>query len=155
MITGEFRRTIDERYRLTLPPEFAEAVSDEAGDTIVVKERYGCLSLWSASRWQTHLDQGIAIIEQKIQAGRMEGRWSEIQRWGRLLSTRQTTVKLANRSRVLLPEHTREFLGVAAGQDVVLIGAVVCVEVWNPTQWLETLKQEMPQFNPLFSELSS
>lgn len=45
-ITGEVRRTVDERFRLTLPPEFAESISDDAGNVIVAKERTGCLSLW-------------------------------------------------------------------------------------------------------------
>ena len=48
-ITGEERRTLDERFRLSLPPEMARAVSDDAGSTIVAKERYGCLSLWKAA----------------------------------------------------------------------------------------------------------
>ncbi len=155
IITGEFKRTIDDRHRLSLPPEFASAITDEHGETIVVKERYGCLSLWSAAKWQNRLDQGVEIIRQKIAAGRLEQRWGEVQRLGRLLSTRQTSVKLANRSRLLIPEGFRNFLDAAPNQDVVVVGAVVCVEVWNQDAWLETLKDDMPDFNGLFKELSS
>ena len=84
----------------------------------------------------------------------MEQRWSDVQRFGRLLSTRHTIVRLANRSRLLIPEPFREFLGVAPSQDVMLVGAVICVEIWNPAVWLETLRQEMPDFGTLFRELS-
>jgi MraZ protein len=154
-ITGEERRTLDERFRLSLPPEMAQAISDEAGTTIVAKERYGCLSLWKADDWQQRIDAGVALIRQKIQAGRMEQRWDEVQRLGRLLSSRFQTVKLANRSRLLIPEAFREFLDVPANQEVVLVGAVICVEVWNPRAWLETLRAEMPSFGPLFKELSA
>jgi MraZ protein len=154
-ITGEERRTLDERFRLSLPPEMAQAISDEAGTTIVAKERYGCLSLWKADDWQQRIDAGVALIRQKIQAGRMEQRWDEVQRLGRLLSSRFQTVKLANRSRLLIPEAFREFLDVPANQEVVLVGAVICVEVWNPRAWLEALRAEMPSFGPLFKELSA
>lgn len=153
-ITGEHKRTLDERYRLTLPPEMAELVTDETGETIIAKERPGCLSLWRADEWQKRLDDGVALIRQKISAGRMEQRWGEVQRLGRLLSTRYRTVKLANRSRLLIPEGFREFLDVPANQDVMVVGAAICVEVWNPQAWLETLRQEMPEFGPLFQELA-
>nr|AUN35826.1 hypothetical protein [uncultured bacterium] len=59
-ITGEIRRTIDDRFRLTLPNDMAAAVTDENGETILAKERQGCLSLWRASDWQKRLDDGVA-----------------------------------------------------------------------------------------------
>ncbi|MFO0919004.1 MAG: division/cell wall cluster transcriptional repressor MraZ [Planctomycetaceae bacterium] len=153
-ITGECRRTLDERFRLTLTTEFAKAVSDEDGRTVLAKERFGCVSLWNAQEWQRRLDDGLAVIRQKIQAGRLEQRWGDVQRLGRLLSTRSETVQLANRSRLLIPEGFRDFLGVSTNQEVVLVGAVICVEIWNPSAWLETLKTEMPGFGPLFRELT-
>ena len=154
-ITGEHKRTIDERFRISLPTEMAEAVTDEAGETILAKERYGCLSLWRATDWQRRLNEGVGLIRQKIQAGRMEQRWGEVQRLGRLLSTRSRTVKLANRSRLLVPEGYREFLDVPANQEVMVVGAAICVEIWNPQCWLDVLKQDMPEFGPLFQNLST
>ena len=154
-ITGESKRTLDERYRLTLPPEMAEAAADANGDCILTKERYGCLSLWPALEWQARQDAGVALMRQKIIAGRMEQRWDEVQRLGRMLSTRSRTVKLANRSRLLIPEGFREFLDVAAGGDVMVVGAVVCVEIWKPEAWLDTLRNEMPDFGGLFRELTA
>src|SRR5919112_94021 len=103
-ITGEIRRTLDERFRLTRP----------------------------AKQWQARQEAGVALMRQKILAGRMEQRWEDVQRLGRMLSTRSRTVKLANRSRLLIPEGFREFLDVPAGGDVMVVGAVVCVEIWKP-----------------------
>ncbi|MGE3182147.1 MAG: division/cell wall cluster transcriptional repressor MraZ [Phycisphaerae bacterium] len=154
-ITGEVKRTLDDRFRLSLPVEMAEAVSDQSGDTILAKERDGCLSLWRAADWQKRLDDGVGLIRQKISAGRMEQRWSDVQRLGRLLSTRYRTVKLANRSRLLIPEGYREFLNVPPNQDVILVGAVICLEIWNPEAWLALLRQEMPEFGPLFRDLTT
>ena len=153
-ITGEFKRVIDDRFRISLPPELAEPVTDESGDTILAKERYGCLSLWRAADWQQRVNDGVGLIRQKIQSGRMEQKWGEVQRFGRLLSTRSTTVKLANRSRLVVPEGFREFLDVPPNSEVMLVGAVVCVEIWNPAAWLELLRQEMPEFGPLFKNLA-
>ena len=153
-LTGEFRRTIDDRFRLQLPVEFAAEVSGEDGDLIVAKERAGCLSLWKPDDWQHRLDTGISLLQQKIDSGRMEQRWGDVQRLGRLLSTRHQQARLANRSRLLIPEGFRQFLGVDSGKEVVVIGAVICVEIWNPEIWLTVLKQEMPDFGELFKQLT-
>ena len=153
-ITGELKRSLDERFRLTLPAEMVQAVTDSEGRCIVAKERAGCLSLWRADEWQRRLDDGVALIRQKIAAGRMEQKWDDVQRLGRLLSTRHKTVTLANRSRLLIPEGFREFLEIGPGGDVMLVGAVICVEIWNPAAWLELLRQEMPDFGPLLKQLT-
>jgi MraZ protein len=153
-LTGEHRRTVDERHRLSLPPEFCEDVSDEDGQVIVAKERAGCLSLWRPAEWQKRLDSGIQLLQQKIDSGRMEQRWSEVQRLGRLLSTRHQTVRLSNRSRLLIPDGFRQFLGLEKTRDVVVVGAVICVEVWNPDAWLNVLHDEMPSFGELFKDLT-
>ena len=74
-ITGEVKRTIDDRFRLTLPQDFAESISDEQGNIIVAKERTGCLSLWRCDEWQKRLDSGVELLRKKMDSGRMEGRW--------------------------------------------------------------------------------
>lgn len=153
-ITGEARRTVDDRFRVSLPSEMAAAVTDEAGEAIIVKERFGCLSLWPAAEWQQRLHDGISLIRQKIAGGRMQQRWGDVQRLGRLLSTRWQRVTLAKRSRLLIPDGCRDFLNVDANQEVMIVGAAICVEIWNPQAWLEILRQEMPSFGPLFQELA-
>lgn len=153
-LTGEVKRTIDDRWRVTLPTEFGEEVSSEAGDVVIAKERSGCLSLWRPEEWKARLESGVGLLKQKIAAGRMEQRWGEVQRLGRLLSTRHQDVKLARRSRLLIPEGCRQFLGVDAGQEVVVVGAVICVEIWNPAMWMDVLKDDMPEFGDLFKTLT-
>jgi MraZ protein len=153
-ISGEFRRIVDERFRLTLPPDFVEGVADDEGTVIVAKEQTGCISLWRSDEWQKRLDSGVSLLRQKIDSGRMEGRWSDVQRLGRLLSTRHQQVTLAKRSRLLIPEGFRQFLGVESGQEVVIVGAAVCVEIWHPDRWLDVLKSEMPEFGDLFKTLT-
>lgn len=154
LISGEVKRTLDERFRISLPQEMADPATDKNGECILAKERYGCLSLWPAAEWKRRFDDGIGLVEQKIRAGRMENRWGDVQRLGRMLSTRYRTVKLANRSRLLIPEGFREFLDVPPNQDVMLIGAAICVEIWNPSAWLEALKLDMPEFGTLFRDLT-
>ena len=154
-ILGESTRTLDQRYRLSIPTELAEALAPEGGECILAKERPGCLSLWSLARWKSRLEAGVQLVERKIEAGRLEGRVEEVQRLGRLLSTRHREVQLAGRGRLVLPEGFREFLGVEPGGEVMLVGAAVCIEIWQPDAWNRSIGEEMPAFRQLLDQLSS
>jgi MraZ protein len=94
-------------------------------------------------------------VRSKIEAGKLDGRVAEVQQLGRLLSTRHREVPLAGRGRLVIPEGFRELLGVDPGGTVVLVGAAVCVEIWNPEHWAGTIGEEMPTFRQLFDQLSS
>ena len=87
-LLGEFERTLDERYRLSVPSELGDLLTAESSDCILAKERPGCLSLWSAALWQAKLDEGVQLVQQKMRAGRLDGKLSQVQMLGRLLSTR-------------------------------------------------------------------
>lgn len=155
LILGESTRTLDPRYRLSIPPELAGSLAPEGGECILAKERPGCLSLWNHATWQGRLNAGIQLVETKIEAGRLEGRVEEVQRLGRLLSTRHRSVPLAGRGRLVVPEGFREFLGVEPGEDVLVVGAAVCVEIWRPEKWNDYVGEEMPAFRLLLDQLSS
>ena len=121
-LLGEFQRTVDERYRLSVPSELGDALTAESTDCILAKERPGCLSLWSATLWQTRLDEGVELVKQKMRAGKLQERIAEVQLFGRLLSTRHRPVQLAGRGRLVIPEGFREFLGVEPGGEVQIVG---------------------------------
>ncbi|HIA18040.1 MAG: division/cell wall cluster transcriptional repressor MraZ [Pirellulaceae bacterium] len=154
LLQGEFRRLMDDRYRLSIPSSLADPLTTAGPECIAVKERPGAISLWSAGSWETRLDAGLQVVREKIQAGRLEGKIDQVQQLGRLLSTRQRSVQLAGRGRLLIPEGFREFLGVEPGGEVIVIGAAVCVELWQPTSWLDCLQVQIPQFRELFDDLS-
>lgn len=153
-LLGEFQRTVDERYRLSVPSELGDALTADSSDCILAKERPGCLSLWSAPVWQSKLDEGVELVKQKMRAGRLQNQLGQVQLFGRLLSTRQRPVQLAGRGRLVIPEGFREFLGIEPGGDVQIIGAAVCIEIWNPAAWLKYLEGQMPKFRRLFNRLS-
>ena len=94
------------------------------------------------------------MIQQKIRAGRLEGRLGEVQLLGRLLSTRHKPVHRPAAAGCWFPEGFREFLGVEPGDEVVVLGAAVCIEIWKPAAWIQYLDAKMPKFRRLFDDLS-
>ena len=153
-ILGEFRRTLDERYRVTIPLEWTNPLSGDGADCILVKERPGCLSLWNGAGWQAKLDERVELIERKMRLGELARRVEQVQMLGRLLSTRHSQVQLTDRGRLLIPEGFRRFLRAQGGGKLMLVGAAVCVEIWEPDAWVDYLEGRMPKFRRLFDRLS-
>lgn len=156
LLLGEFPRAVDDRFRLSVPGELAEPLlgEQESTDCILAKERIGCLSLWSPAIWRERLNSGVKLIEAKMQSGRLDGRTEQVQWLGRMLSTRHRDVQLAGRGRLVIPEGFREFLAVEPGGEVIVVGAGVCVEIWQPAAWFKWLEGNMPEFRKLFEDLS-
>lgn len=151
---GEWARSLDDRFRLSLPPEWAETLADKRADCVLAKEQPGCISVWNSQQWETWLADGVALVTGKIRSGRLVGRFDQVQMLGRLLSTRHRTVPIAGRGRIVIPESFRDFLEIEPGGDVLVVGAAVCVELWHPRRWSEHIGQEMPQFRQLFDQLA-
>ena len=155
LLLGEFLRTLDERFRLAVPPELLDPLLASGPRLVLAKERAGCLSLWSAASWKPRLDAAVDVIRSKMQAGLLAQRVGQLQDIGRLLSTRHKTISLAGRGRLVLPEGFREFLGVEPGGNLMVVGAAVCVEVWQPAAWTAYVTAEMPAFRQRIDELTA
>ena len=154
LILGEFRRSLDERFRLSIPTELIEKLELDNSEAVLVKERPGCLSLWRADAWKAKLESNIQIIESKVRANRMSARSRELQTLGRLLSTRHRDVTLAGRNRLVIPEGFREFISAEPGTDVLVVGAAVCIEIWRVEEWRNCLDEQIPNFVDLLEELA-
>ena len=118
------------------------------------REYPGALSLWNEEPFQARHESGMRLVQDKMVAGRLEGRLESVQRLGRLLSTRHREVTLAGKGRLLIPEGFREFLGVEPGAEVMVVGAAVCVEIWRPQAWFDYLQDQIPTYRDLFDQLS-
>lgn len=154
LLLGEFARSLDERFRLSLPAGWAEVLAPDGAECLVAKEQPGCLSLWNRQEWQAWLDEGVELLQTKIRGGRLRGRVPEVQMFGRLLSTRHRTAPIAGRGRLAVPETFRGFLGVEPGGELLLVGAAVCVEIWQPEAWRRHIGEHMPRFRDLFNQLT-
>lgn len=154
LFLGEWARSLDERYRLTLPGDWATGLSDDDAQCVLAKERPGCVSVWNPRQWDSYLADGVDLVSSKIRSGRLAGRLDQVQMLGRLLSTRHRTVPIAGRGRIAIPESFRDFLEVESGESLMVVGAAVCVELWHPRRWSEHIGQHMPEFRQLFDQLA-
>jgi MraZ protein len=155
LLIGEFVRTLDERFRLAIPAELLDPLLASGPKVVLAKERAGCLSLWPAAIWKPRIDAALGVVRGKMEAGLLSQRVGDVQDLGRLLSTRHTVVSLAGRGRLVVPEGFREFLAVEPGADLVVVGAAVCVELWQPAAWHAFVTAAMPGFRQRLDSLTA
>ena len=153
LIVGEYQRLYDDRYRVALPLEIVEPLGGEQAEYILAKERKGCLSLWNASVWNQRVQTSVDVIVSKLRANMMNQQLGQVQRFSRLLSTRSRPVKLGGRGRLLIPEGFREFLELEPNNQVMIVGAGVCLEIWNIAIWNNYVSEDIGEFEPLLKEL--
>lgn len=176
LILGEFPRTLDERFRISIPSELTgpwfsyktveagasggtqaeERAADESErlECVLAKERPGCLSLWHAPAWQAQLESSLEVVRSKLAAGRLGDRLAQVQTLGRLLSARHRPIQLAGRGRLVVPDGFREFLAAEPGSELMIVGAAVCIEIWQRDAWLRCLQEEIPRFTQILDDLS-
>jgi MraZ protein len=155
LLIGEFIRTLDERFRVGLPPELLDPLRSAGPRLVLAKERAGCLSLWPAAVWKPRIDAALDVVRSKLQAGLLTQRVGQVQDLGRLLSTRHKIVTVAERGRLVIPEGFRDFLAVEPGAELMVVGAAVCVELWQPAAWNTYIAGEMPAFRQRIDELTA
>ncbi len=153
LVLGEYRRVVDVRFRLSIPTEILDGLDLADGNAVIAKERPGCLSVWNRDKWNSRLDSNLQVIESKLRAKGISDKPENLQRLGRLLSTRHRDIQIAARGRVVIPEGFREFLMVDAGSEVLVVGAAICIEIWAIDAWRECLRDEIAGFNSLMDEL--
>jgi len=161
---GEFRCRLDDRHRLAIPQSLGEPLLATGGPFVLVKERLGCVSLWSEEAWQATVQLKVGLARQKVEGGLWNHRVEQAQAFGRLLSTHKTEVVIDKKYRLVVPEDFRAFLrlkdtgtsGEAAPEprQLTVLGAAVAVELWHPRAWLKYLSRQMPKFRELVEELS-
>ncbi len=155
LFLGEWSRSIDERFRLSLPSEWVAGLTGDSGQCVLAKERPGCVSVWNSQQWDSWLADGVSLVAGKIRSGRLAGRMDQVQMLGRLLSTRHRSVPIAGRGRLAIPESFREFLEIEPGENLMVVGAAISVELWHPKRWSEHIGQHMPEFRQLFDQLAN
>ncbi len=122
MLIGEFRHTIDDKNRLSLPSKFRK----EMGKHVVVTPGLdSCLFIFTMKQWEKisgHLSAGESSLLQADNRG-----------FNRFLLGGAVEAEIDAVGRMLLPEHLRERAKLKS--KVVFIGVGDRAELWDEGTW--------------------
>ena len=139
MFMGEYNHTIDEKGRIIVPSKFREALGD---NFVVTQGLDGCLFVYSYAEWDNFVE-GLKQLP-----GTKEAR--QLQRY---FMAGAAACEVDKQGRILLPQVLREYADLK--KEVVLVGVLSRVEIWDKDRWLENTydEDEMEEIAERMAEL--
>ena len=138
MLSGEFKHSADEKFRLRLPPRFKKELGS---GYVVTRGNDGCLFVFSHEQLETLLNKTSSIPMFS----------SNLQQPLRLLYSSAYEVVEDNQGRFLLPQSLRE--AAAIKKEVYFVGVGTRAEIWSVEKWEAYKKQGDNNFDSIVSEL--
>ena len=127
MFMGEYNHTIDAKGRLIIPSKFRELLGEEF---VLTKGLDGCLSIYPMDEWNA--------FEEKLRALPLTNK--NARTFTRFFVAGATNCELDKQGRILLPPVLREYANLT--KDVVLVGVLSRVEIWDKDRWQENTYDE-------------
>jgi MraZ protein len=125
MFLGEYRHSLDDKGRLTLPSKFRDKL---ASGVVVTRGLDGCLFVFSLDMWQA----STKTLNERLPFTQKSAR-----DFSRFLYSGASDMIPDKQGRILIPSFLREYADLQS--EVVVIGADTRIEVWNPERWGPTL----------------
>ena len=135
MFFGTYTPKLDDKGRLFLPAKFRDQLTE---GLVVTRGQERCLTIWSLGDFQQ-------LTERLAQAPVTNKGTRD---YVRMLFAAASQEVPDKQGRISIPPVLREYASLT--KDVVVIGSMNRIEIWDPTAW-STYSQEQEQ---VFSELS-
>lgn len=120
---GQFQHSLDAKGRLILPVKF-RGEFEHGGHLSPNSE--GCVALWTPAEFARQMDERLAMTRTGGSGERRQARY-----W----AANSMDVEFDKQGRFAVPLNIRDF-GHLAG-DVMIVGAIDHVELWNPASYDE------------------
>lgn len=121
MFFGEFEYRVDEKGRVPLPAQFRREIKE--GMVVLAQGVEGCITAYPVPEWKK---LAAALTSTSVTR-------SKLRKLNRALFGTAFRVQIDAQGRVTLPASLREYAGIE--DDVAIIGANNCIELWNLGQW--------------------
>jgi len=125
---GQDRCLIDANGRIKLPPRLLADFREDGPDVVLHCLPEGALGAYPPPVW-TQMRQTEA--RPAVRAARSVVFRRELRVFGAMTQTE----RISNQGRITIPTHFRPLLDLAAGQEVMLVGCEIGVEIWNGELW--------------------
>ncbi len=122
MFLGEFKHTIDDKGRLTIPAKFR---GDLAAGLVLTRGFDRNLMVYPAAGWEN--------LAERIMARSLTDR--RVREFRRRVFSGATDLAPDRQGRILIPPYLRDFAEIEG--SVVVAGMYDYIEIWSETAWRE------------------
>ena len=130
---GRFEHSLDDKGRLILPVRFRPEFQ---GGASLTQHYEGCLALWTPSEFSRQTREMLDLYREGSTSGRNRARvWSQ----------GASTLDVDRQGRLVVPATARAFANLSG--DVLVIGALDHIEIWDPQRFNERVAPAEDFFN--------
>ncbi len=127
MFLGEYRHSIDNKDRLTVPARFRELMSEGAYVLLGFDKNLMVMSTKAFEALSQRLE-GMSVTDPLTRSLR------------RLIIGFASRLEIDKAGRILIPEFLRQTAGLASDHEAILVGQGNYFEIWSPEEWAQQLK---------------
>ena len=120
MFTGEYKYSIDEKKRLSIPARFRQALGKKA---VITRGLDNCLSLYPLKTWEK-LARRISQLPLSQ---------SDARSFARLMLGGAMEVEIDNLGRILIPDYLKSYAKLK--KKVVIVGLYDRMEIWDAQEF--------------------
>ncbi len=143
MFIGSFNYSIDSKGRIAIPAKLRKALSPAANETFVMtRGMVKCIDLYPLDIWNELKEKKfnqLNIFSSKDAA------------FIRLFLDRAAVDKLDSQQRLLIPRSLIEYAEI--DKEVFILGALQKIEIWNPKNYEEYIKENEELFEQIANEV--
>jgi MraZ protein len=138
MFFGTYTPKIDDKGRLFLPAKFREDLAD---GLVVTRGQERCLTVWSMSDFSRLTD--------RLREAPVTNKGTRD--YVRMLFAAASQEIPDKQGRINIPSVLREYASLQ--KDVMVIGAMNRIEIWDPASWAEYSQEQEQVFSDLSDEV--
>lgn len=139
MFMGEYRHTIDEKGRLTIPSKIRNLLGE---DFIITRGLDNCLFIYPKDEWVIIIEKYKSLPNTK-----------DARNFMRFLLSGATTLEFDKAGRINIPTPLVEFADLK--KDCVIIGVNERLEVWSSERWQQFINENESSFSDIADNLFS
>jgi MraZ protein len=135
MFIGEYRHTVDDKNRISLPAKFRK---DLGKKVVVTRGLDNCLFLYTHKAW----------AEKSPEIAKL-GWQADARGFSRFMFSGAVEIDVDSMGRILIPDYLREF--GALKSPVIIAGVHDRIEIWNEKRW-DTYKKKIESQADMMAE---
>ena len=139
MLIGEYKHSIDEKNRMSLPSKFRKELGKKVVATYGLEQ---CLFIYEISEWNR-------IAEEISKLGMLK---SDTREFNRFMFGGAIEIDIDSLGRILVPEYLRKYADLKS--QATVIGVHKRLEIWNEKKWEEYKKKAVSKADGLAEKLS-
>ncbi len=139
MFLGSFKYSIDSKGRISIPAKLRKFVDPKANDAFVMTRGTNkCIDVYPMNEWES-------LVQSKL--NNLNSFEPQEAMFLRMFLQQAAEDKLDTQSRLLIPKNLIEHAEIE--KEVLILGAIKKIEIWNPKNYEDYLKTSELSFEEI------